>query len=134
MDRAKKFADNFSSDPYMKVACIALDWRGEFMASGFNRTKTVDEAFWYDRDARRKFMIHAEVDLAINLRGRLARAVVITLFPCVHCMTILGRLDIRELYFEKKYDKDKDAFEVAKFYGIEVYQVPDKDGVLYNFE
>jgi dCMP deaminase len=133
MREAKKYA-SFSQDPYMKVGCIALDWRGEFVASGFNRTKVVDEVFWDDRASRRKFMIHAEVDLAVNLRGRGVRVVVITLFPCVHCMTILARLDIKELYFLRKYDKDKDAFEVAKFYGIEVYQVPDKDGVLYNFE
>jgi len=37
MREAKKYA-SFSQDPYMKVGCIALDWRGEFVASGFNRT------------------------------------------------------------------------------------------------
>lgn len=120
MKLAKCLAEE-SPDPYKKVCCIALDERDNFLYHGVNgiRDMEVSNNFWADRKKRRKFIIHAEIAMVKFIGNTQIQSVVTTLFPCVHCMTVLAAYHVRQLFFDEMYDKDKPAIAVAAFYNIE---------------
>lgn len=124
-----KHVASFSLDPWKKVGCVGLSTRGTILATGKNHAGAISASsqFWKDREARRPFMIHSELDMLYNLHhtGKIHElySVVITLFPCVHCMTALAAHKVCELYFLEIYDKDKPAIAVAEFYGIQLNQI-----------
>lgn len=134
VDLAFSVAEN-SPDPYIKVGAVGFDMYEDVVATGFNTTNPfAKEAFWLDRAARRPFMIHAEQNLVMSLRANniIQRNealpmvfVVVNLFPCVSCMNLLAVFQIQRLCYVKAYQKDVLAFQVAKWHGIQVEQVPD---------
>ncbi|MEY5134925.1 MAG: hypothetical protein RL709_626, partial [Pseudomonadota bacterium] len=55
-----------SEDPFVKVGSCALDYSNRVIGVAYNGLASginVPDTFWSDRDARRPFMIHAEVNL-----------------------------------------------------------------------
>ena len=78
-----KAASLRSEDPYVKVGACALDADNRVLAVGYNGLasgKDCDDAFWKDRDLRRKFMIHAEANcLSMCVKGEV-NLLAVTLF------------------------------------------------------
>jgi len=113
-----------SPDPYMKVCCIGLDAAGTMLGYGVNHAgKVIMKDFWKDREARRPFVIHAELDMLANCRNLPVRTIVITLLPCVNCMNALAAFGIKVVYYMDWYTKDIEAFNVAKHHGIECKRI-----------
>jgi deoxycytidylate deaminase len=115
-----------SPDPYKKVGIIAFDEDDNLVTFGFNHAgKTVgpDHPFWINRETRRPFMTHAEQDLVRTLRGRKPHSVVITLFPCTSCVSLLASIGVKEIYYKEVYDKDLLALAVAVHYEIKTYSI-----------
>lgn len=131
MQEAVKVSEQ-SPDPYKKVGCVGVNDRGSIVAFGYNSILDIDPhaGFWRDREKRRPYMIHAEVHMARMLvapcYGEQSRFnivnVYITLFPCVHCMTVLAALEVKKVIYMEAYAKDALAFDVADFYGIKYKQ------------
>lgn len=115
-----------SLDPHKKVGIIGLDKNGNYVDFGINHAgHVVDNLFWNDRERRRKFMVHAEIDLLMKLNHSKEppiTQVFITLFPCEYCMVALAQAGVIEVHYLEIYDKDKGALEVAKHHGVGCHQ------------
>lgn len=124
-----KFANDIASespDPWKKVGCLGFDIQKQIVATGFNhaggRAKPGSK-FWINRDDRRNFVIHAELNmLAAVPPDEIIQGIVTTLFPCIHCMRALAAFGIIEVHYGEIYDKDRDALAVADFHGITCIQ------------
>lgn len=113
----------YSPDPFKKVGCVGLDEYGDIVGTGWNHAgKKASQSFWKDREERRPYVIHAEIDLIVSTPYQID-TVIITLFPCVHCMNALAAKGVSEIYYDEIYDKDRKALEVANFHHISLYQI-----------
>lgn len=125
---ARKAAEK-SPDPHKKVGCVAMrdmSWgkrgRKEFtsiLAVGWNHAKQAPAEFYENRENRRPFIIHAELDLLAKVSPDVEiSAIIITLFPCVNCMLALASRNVHTIYYGEVYEKDLPAFRIAEFYDI----------------
>jgi dCMP deaminase len=102
-----------SEDPYVKVGSVAFraDW--SVIGVGYNGLPsgvTVEPGFWEDRDGRRPFMIHAEVNALRYARAGEPKFIVSTHIPCAACLSVLGSYRVDEVYWRNElgsaYDMD----------------------------
>ncbi len=114
----------YSPDPWRKVGCIGLNDHGDLLAAGYNHIgDKKNEHLLADRDARRPFMIHAELEMLSHLQKKdQLSTVVVTLLPCAHCMTALAAFNVNTVYYGQMLEKDRQSLEVAKFHGITCVQ------------
>lgn len=116
-----------SEDPYRKVGAAALDFDNRVIGTAYNGLAPGYDpppGFWADREARQKFMLHAEVNLCSLFRRGEARLVATTTMPCTACMQTLCAYGIREIYYHEVYHVS-DAPEIAALYGVHLEQVRD---------
>ena len=114
-----------SEDPYRKVGASALDFDNRVIGTAYNGLApgfNAPPGFWDDREARQKFMLHAEVNLCSLFRRGEAKIVATTTMPCTACMQTLCAYGIREIYYREIYHSS-DAPEIARLYGVKLEQV-----------
>ena len=115
-----------SEDPFVKVGACALDHSNRVVGVGYNGISPgvdVTEDFWKDRDERRKFMIHAEVNcLSLVKRGQV-KILACTLFPCLSCCQMISAYSIQEVVYRDVYNNDMRGVEFLKFAGITTQQI-----------
>ena len=114
-----------SEDPYRKVGAAALDFDNRVIGTAYNGLAPGYDPptdFWNDRDARQKFMLHAEVNLcSLFVRGQ-AKIIATTTMPCTSCMQTLCAYGIKEIYYDEIY-KASDAPIIAEKYEIQLVQI-----------
>jgi dCMP deaminase len=114
-----------SEDPFRKVGAVALDFDNRVIGTAYNGLAPgfdPPDSFWDDREARQRFMLHAEINLcSLFLRGE-AKLVASTTMPCTPCMQTLCAYGVKEIYFGDTYHAS-DAKEIADLYGIHLEQV-----------
>jgi dCMP deaminase len=114
-----------SEDPYRKVGAVAIDFSNRVIGTAYNGLAPGFEAppgFWDDREARRKFMLHAEANLcSLFVRGSV-RLVAVTTKPCTGCMQMLCAYGVREVYFRDEYEFSE-ADAVARMYGVQLLRI-----------
>jgi len=116
-----------SEDPYRKVGAAALDHDNRVIATAYNGLApgfNAPAGFWTDREARQKFMLHAEINLCSLFKRGEAKIVATTTMPCTACMQTLCAYGIKEIYYQEIYHAS-DAPEIAEIYGITLEQVSD---------
>jgi len=91
-----------SEDPYVQVGALAVrsDW--SIAGIGYNGLPAgvnMPDDFWDDREGRRPYMIHAEVNALRYVRCGEARRIVTTHIPCASCMALLGSYQVAEVYY-----------------------------------
>ena len=92
---------------------VAVGYNG--LASG----KDVSYDFWRNRDHRRKFMIHAEVNCLSLFKKGEAEVLAVTLLPCSSCATMIAGYGISKVIYGDTYERDTVALEIFEFYKIE---------------
>tara|TARA_R100000808_G_scaffold24932_1_gene59531 strand:- start:14697 stop:15107 length:411 start_codon:yes stop_codon:yes gene_type:complete len=111
-----------SEDPYRKVGACALDSNRRVLALGYNGLASGKNApafsFWNDRDARRPFMIHAEVNCLSMVNVGECRLLAVNLLPCSSCAQMIAAYKIPEIVYREEYERDTTAHEIFKFYDI----------------
>ena len=116
-----------SEDPFRKVGAVAIDFDNRVIGTAYNGLAPgydADPDFWADRDARRKYMLHAEVNLcSLFTRGNV-RLVACTTKPCTSCMQMLCAYGVKEVYFRDDYP-ESEADAIAGRYGIPLIQIAD---------
>jgi dCMP deaminase len=116
-----------SEDPFRKVGAVALDFDNRVIGTAYNGLApgfNASQDFWLDRDQRRKFMIHAEVNLcSLFTRGNV-RLVACTTMPCTSCMQMLCAYGVKEIYFGEDYP-DSEASALSELYGVKLVQMRD---------
>jgi dCMP deaminase len=114
-----------SEDPYRKVGAVALDHANRVIGTAYNGLAPGVNApvgFWEDRDQRRKFMIHAEVNLCSLFKRGEARIVACTTKPCTSCMQMLAAYGVREVYYHENYP-GSEADVIAELYDVGLVQM-----------
>ena len=108
-----------------KVGAAALDFDNRVIGTAYNGLAPGYDPptdFWNDRDARQKFMLHAEVNLcSLFVRGQ-AKIIATTTMPCTSCMQTLCAYGIKEIYYDEIY-KASDAPIIAEKYEIQLVQI-----------
>ena len=114
-----------SEDPFRKVGAVAIDFDNRVIGTAYNGLAPGYDAgpdFWADRDARRKYMLHAEVNLcSLFTRGNV-KLVACTTKPCTSCMQMLCAYGVKEVYFRDNYP-ESEADAIANRYGIPLLQL-----------
>ena len=114
-------ASQRSEDPYIKVGACALNEENMVLGVGYNGLasgKSVNESFWGDRNYRRQFMIHAEVNcLSLFKRGE-CKILAVTLLPCSYCATMIAAYGIEQVIYRDEYERDDGAKKIFDFYNI----------------
>jgi len=114
-----------SEDPYRKVGAAALDADNRVIGTAYNGLApgfNAPASFWDDREARQKFMLHAEVNLCSLFRRGEAKLVATTTMPCTACMQTLCANGVREVYYREVYQAS-DAPEIASLYRVKLERV-----------
>lgn len=90
-----------SEDPYCKVGACLLDCDGLVLGVGYNGPPSGVTLDWTDRDARRRFIVHAEAN-AMRLvtpwtseGGLLA----VSHFPCEPCILLAASYKVEAIYW-----------------------------------
>ena len=116
-----------SEDPFRKVGAVALDHSHRVIGTAYNGLApgyNAEDAFWKDRDTRRKYMLHAEVNLCSLFTRGTAKLVACTTKPCTSCMQMLCAYSIKEIYYRDDYP-ESEADAIAELYGIVLVQMND---------
>ena len=120
-----------SEDPYRKVGAVAIDFSNRVIGTAYNGLAPgfeAPEGFWDDRDARQKYMLHAEANLcSLFVRGSV-RLVAVTTKPCTSCMQMLCAYGIREVYYRDEYEASE-ADGIAAMYGVQLRRITTYPGI-----
>jgi len=113
-----------SEDPYKKVGSCILNKEGRVLAIGYNgllSKQKISNKFWKNRDERRKFVIHAEIN-ALSCISRYDNPFLLacTLLPCSNCAINISSAGIKEVIYLEDYAKDELAYEIFDFYKIKL--------------
>jgi dCMP deaminase len=116
-----------SEDPFRKVGAVAFDFDNRVIGTAYNGLApgfNADHEFWLDRDTRRKYMLHAEVNLcSLFTRGNV-KLVACTTMPCSSCAQMLCAYGVKEIYYRDVYP-DSEADAICHLYGIKLEQLTD---------
>lgn len=125
-----------SEDPFRKVGAVAIDYDNRVIGTAYNGLApgyNADPEFWIDRDDRRKYMLHAEVNLcSLFTRGNV-KLVACTTKPCTSCMQMLCAYGIKEVYYRDDYP-ESEADAIARRYSIQLVQLTDYPQVVSPFD
>lgn len=125
-----------SEDPYRKVGAVAIDFDNRVIGTAYNGLAPGYDAsaeFWSDRDERRKYMLHAEVNLcSLFTRGNV-KLVACTTKPCTSCMQMLCAYGVKEVYYRDDYP-ESEADAIAQRYSISLFQLLDYPQIVSPFE
>jgi dCMP deaminase len=116
-----------SEDPFRKVGAVAIDRANRVIGTAYNGLAPgfdAPDGFWEDRDARQKFMLHAEVNLCSLFTRNSARVIACTTKPCTSCMQMLCAYGVQEIYYRDDYEKS-DAGAIAALYEVRLECLTD---------
>jgi dCMP deaminase len=113
-----------SEDPFKKVGCCILNEEGRILSVGYNGLPSKfnpKEGFWNDRDSRRKYILHAEINaLSLIKRTDAPHVLACTLLPCSSCATAIIAHGIKNIIYLEDYESDQNALEIFKYYGVNI--------------
>ena len=116
-----------SEDPFRKVGAVAFDFDNRVIGTAYNGLApgfNASAEFWADRDDRRKYMLHAEVNLcSLFTRGNV-RLIACTAKPCTSCMQMICAYGVKEVYFRDDYPASE-ADAIADLYSVKLIQLRD---------
>lgn len=116
-----------SEDIHKKVGACILNEEGRVLSVGYNGLTSklvIDNIFWENRDHRRDYIIHAEVNaLALIKKQDKPYLIATTLLPCSHCATNIACYGIKIVVYNEEYDKDQKAKDIFKFYNIDLIKI-----------
>lgn len=116
-----------SEDPYKKVGVCILNKDGRVLSIGYNGLVSkfkVNKQFFNDRDNRRKYMIHAEIN-ALSLIKRTDEPYLLasTLLPCLNCATNIVAYGVKTVVYSEDYEKDTSAKDIFKLYNVKLIKI-----------
>jgi len=113
-----------SEDPYKKVGACILNEEGRVLSIGYNGLPTkfnLKKGFWEDRDKRRRYMIHAEINaLSLIKKSDKPYLLACTLLPCSSCATSIISYGIKKVIYSEEYHLDKNSLDIFMFYGVQL--------------
>jgi len=117
-------ASKRSEDPYFKVGACVLRSDHSIISIGYNGAAPGVNISWADRDARRGFVIHAEVNALRYCTPDQTRGgfMYVTHHPCAECIKVIASYGIKIVIFSETID--------PKVYDLEaIKQLADACGI-----
>lgn len=120
-----------SEDPYEQIGAVVLRRDNSVAGVGYNGAPPKIDLDWSDRDARRAFVTHAEVNAlrycTPSVRGGL---IAVTATPCPSCLTSISAYGIRVVVFGRYLENYPIAqsLAVAQKLGITLMHVSRNGG------
>ena len=124
--RIAEVASLRSEDRFVKVGACALDNSNRVIGVAYNGLGSgvnVPDEFWEDRDKRRPYMIHAEVNLLSLIKREDCNLLACTLLPCSSCASAIVAHGIKKVVYKDEYFRDNLALEIFRFNDIECKQI-----------
>ena len=114
-----------SEDPYKKVGAVAIRPDSSIAAVSYNGAPPKIEIDWSDRDARRPYIIHAEMNVLRFIKPHECDKVAITLSPCVDCLKNMTAYGIKDIYFIERYENADHVLvdKIASMYKITLHHI-----------
>jgi dCMP deaminase len=113
-----------SEDPFCKVGAAGLRDDHSLVATGYNGAPSGVYINWEDRDARRPYVCHAEMNCLKYSRPREIDTLYVTMSPCMSCLTNIATYGIKRVVYSSVYDKDRTPLDAAKKFNIDLYFMP----------
>jgi dCMP deaminase len=124
--RLAEVASLRSPDRFVKVGACALSKTNRVIGVAYNGLApgvNVSDEFWQDRDKRRPFMIHAEINLLSLFKREECNLLACTLLPCSSCASSIVAHGVKKVVYRDTYFRDEKALEIFKFNDIECVQL-----------
>ena len=124
--RIAEVASLRSEDRFVKVGACALDNSNRVIGVAYNGLGSgvnVSDDFWKDRDKRRPYMIHAEVNLLSLIKREDCSLLACTLLPCSGCASAIVAHGIKKVVYKDEYFRDNLALDIFRFNNIECKQI-----------
>lgn len=115
-----------SEDPYRQVGACALDFENRVIGVAYNGLPpgvSVESSFWTDREARRPYMIHAEINILSLLKRGECALLAITHLPCSSCAQAICAHGIKSVVYIEEYERDTNAKKIFLFAGVTLKQL-----------
>lgn len=117
-----------SEDPYRKVGAIIFDEDNRVLATGYNGlasgfTPENPNDFWLDKEGRKPFMIHAEINALSSIKRNEGKILICTLKPCLNCLKACIAHGIKEIYYEEEKEGLEDSTIIANKYAITLHKL-----------
>ena len=115
-----------SEDKFVQVGACALDYSNRVIGVSYNGLGSginAPETFWLDRDARRPYIIHAEINLLSLFKRGECRVLACTLLPCSSCAAAIVAHGIKLVVYKNNYLRDCKALDIFSFNNIECKQI-----------
>lgn len=116
-----------SEDPWELVGAAALRHDNTVAATGYNGLPPGITIDWSDRDARRKWVIHAERNCLNYVLPGDCRLIACTILPCPECLKEIAIKRIKKVVYIDTYKTiplvAEESMLFAEKYGIELVQL-----------
>jgi len=114
-----------SADPWKKVGCCLLRNDHSIAALGYNGFPAGMKEDWSDRDERRKYVIHSEINALRYVKPNECYLAATTLLPCNDCLKSLASYGIKIIIYKDVYNFDNSTLELAEKFGVKLIQIKD---------
>lgn len=115
-------ASQRSPDPYIIVGAAGFRKDHSTVCTGYNGAPAGVEIDWSDRDSRRPFVVHAEYNcLKYSGHGEI-HYLYVTMLPCPSCLKLAATAGVKEIIYDKVYERDDSSLIKAQDYGIVLRQ------------
>ena len=109
-----------SKDPWRQVGAVVLRHDNSVAGVGYNGFPAGMVEDWEDREARRKFVIHAEANALRYCNPKEVGVLCCTTIPCNECLRLAASYGIRKIAYGERYEFDDTTIEIADYFGIEL--------------
>jgi len=113
-----KTASLRSEDPHRQVGAVALNQSKKVVGIAYNGVPSGFEMpteLLNDRDKKRPYMLHAEMNLCSLFKYGEVETVAVTCFPCRYCFINLISHGVKRVIYEESYT-DPETLDIASFY------------------
>ncbi len=114
-----------SQDPWEKVGACVLRADHSVASLGYNGAPPGVEIDWSDREERRPYVLHAEVNALRYVRPGEGLFMAVTVSPCPDCLRALAAWRIPRVIYRRRHEATWTAARtLAKRFGIRLEQLP----------
>lgn len=123
--RLAQVASEFSDDPFKKVGCCILRQDHSVASIWFNGPPPWIEINRDNRDERRKWIVHWEMNALRFIKPWEGYILACTLLPCSHCINVIASYWIKKVFYWEDYNNDLLAIELCVKYWITLIKRSD---------
>lgn len=112
-----------SEDPYVQVGAVVLRPDNSVAGIGYNGAPSGVTIDWGCRDARRPYVVHAEINALRYVKPHECSLIVVTLAPCSSCLTVIATYGIKRIRYLYEYVDVNVTAQMAETFGIEMTKI-----------